>query len=169
MTDMLKQIFIQQANLQRKIRTKLGQGEIFDQTTAERVEALKMNVFALTHELHELIDETSWKEWAKVEPFINRDLAVKEAIDALHFLINIFLHLDVSPAELVERYTAKNAVNHTRQDHDYDGVSTKCPSCRRALEDLVIHEVHDSRGVSLFQCECGEPLPRDLVKPFITD
>lgn len=169
MTDMLEQIFVMQAKLQRKIRGKLGQVPIANQTTEERVEGIKMNVFALEHELHELIDETSWKEWAEVEPFINRDLAVKEAIDALHFLVNIFLHLDVSPTELVERFTTKNAVNHARQDSGYDAVSTKCPSCRRALEDVVIHEIHGPGGVSLYQCECGVRLPGDLVKPFITD
>ena len=128
-----------------------------------------MNVFALEHELHELVDETSWKEWADVEPFINRDAAVKEAVDALHFLINIMLHLDVTPVELLERYRAKNAVNHQRQDDGYDGVSTKCPKCHRALEDVVISEIHGDDGVRTFLCACGAELSNQHVRQFASD
>lgn len=135
MNDALRKIFGLQLNLQTKIRSNAGQCPIDDQTVAQRIEAIKGNLFALEHELHELADEMKWKDWTAGPPYINRDAAVKEAIDALHFLVNIFLHLSVTPEELLTRYVYKNEVNAKRQDTGYDGVSTKCPDCGRAAED----------------------------------
>jgi dimeric dUTPase (all-alpha-NTP-PPase superfamily) len=149
--DALELIFKMQADLQRRINGY----ELSDQSTAQRVDNIKLNVLSCTDELHELLNETSWKPWTKGEPFINRDLAVKEGVDALHFLINLFLHLDVSPGELLERYTSKNTTNHKRQSDNYDGVHTKCAGCKRALEDLVITQIHGDDGRLIFKCACG--------------
>jgi len=158
-----------QAELQRKIRGRIGQGEIADQTLTERIEAIKGNVLALEHELHELIDEMSWKDWTVGPPFINRDAAVKEGVDALHFLVNIFLHLDVTPAELLELYTAKNAVNHRRQDTGYDGVTTKCTGCGRALEDISLTQVHSDDGALVFLCPCGKTVDTAVALSVLGD
>lgn len=169
MSDGLHLLFLMQDNLQRKIRSKIGQGEIADQTIEERIESIKGNVFALEHELHELIDEMKWKDWTTGPPFLNRDAAVKEAVDALHFLLNIFLHLDVTPDELMACFQTKNKVNHDRQDHDYDGINTKCTNCRRAFEDVSIMELYGDAGIRSYLCPCGVAIPPDLAKRFITD
>ena len=170
MSDWLEQIFNMQAELQAKIRSRIGEPPIPDQTTTQRIASIMGNVFALEHELHELVDEMKWKDWTAGEPFINRDAAVKEAVDVLCFFLNICLHLGVTPRELFERYLAKNIVNNARQDDGYDGVSTKCPGCRRALEDVVISQVHGADGsVQAYWCACGTELRPELVLPFVTD
>lgn len=163
--DALEQIF----NLQRDLQRKINGYELSDQTITQRIDNIKLNVLACTDELHELLGEVSWKPWTQGEPYINRDAAVKEGVDALHFLVNLFLHLDVTPAELLERYTAKNRVNHARQETGYDGVTTKCPKCRRALEDLVISEIREFGGRLIFICECGEHLDPAVAREFAAD
>ena len=165
MTDSLEKIFELQAELQRRINGY----DLDDQSVTQRIENIKLNVLACTDELHELLNETSWKPWAKGEPFINRDAAVKEGVDALHFMVNLFLHLGVSPAELLHRYTEKNEVNHRRQESGYDGVSTKCPRCRRALEDLTITQIHAEDGRLIFWCACGHELDPAVARAVSDD
>ena len=153
--DMLRHIFLLQDNLQDKIRSKNGEPDIIAQTVAQRVEAIKGNIFALEHELHELVDEMSWKDWTVGEPYINRDAAVKELVDVLCFFLNICLHLGVTPDELLTRYVEKNVINHRRQDESYDGVTTKCPNCRRALDDGYVALIGDG----VYVCTCGASVP----------
>lgn len=165
--DALRRIFALQFDLQEKI---LGQ-YVTGLTLTERIAYIKEMVLAATDELHELLGEVSWKSWASVDPYINRDRAVKEAVDVMHFVVNIMLTLGVSPEELLTRYVSKNAVNHKRQDDGYDGVSTKCAGCSRALEDITILETRDSdpEFETLYRCPCGEQLDADVAKRFITD
>lgn len=166
--DALRKIFGLQFNLQTKIRARAGQCPIAEQTLEQRITAIVGNVFALEHEAHELVDEMKWKDWTAGPPYLNRDAAVKEAIDMLHFLVNIFLHLGATPEEVLTRYVRKNEVNHDRQDAGYDGVSTKCPRCDRALEDVAIREIGIPDEV-VYLCVCGQILPTDLAQRFITD
>lgn len=98
------------------------------------VNFIHWNVTALTDELHELLGETSWKPWAKGD-FVNITAAKGELIDALHFLLNLANVLDMDSDEIQERYYAKRAKNAKRQLDGYDGVTTKCPGCKRALDD----------------------------------
>lgn len=107
----------------------------------ERVEYIRWNVLALTDELHEMLAETSWKPWAKAD-YVNADKATNELIDALHFLMNLFLALapegtrpDTLAVDIFNRYERKRAINAQRQRVGYDGVDTKCPGCKRALDD----------------------------------
>lgn len=105
-----------------------------NEDVAEGVNFIHWNVTALTDELHELLGETSWKPWAKGD-HVDVPAAKGEAIDALHFLLNLFIVLDMSAEEVMFRYKAKREKNIKRQEDGYDGVSTKCPGCRRALDD----------------------------------
>lgn len=116
--------------------------EFFDdrspnENIAEGIWFLSWNVLALEDELHELLGETSWKPWAKGD-FIDISAAKGEAIDALHFLLNIFIAFDMSAEEIMYRYADKRQKNIKRQEEDYDGRSTKCPGCRRALDDTAV-------------------------------
>lgn len=105
-----------------------------NEDVAKAVSFIHWNVTALTDELHELLGETSWKPWAKGD-FVDIPAAKGEAIDALHFLLNLFIVLDMSAEEVMVRYKAKRQKNIKRQEDGYDGVSTKCPLCKRALDD----------------------------------
>lgn len=110
-------------------------------TDADRYPAIQFlhwNVTALTDELHELLAEVGWKPWAKSR-HINLEAARGEAIDAMHFLANIFLALGLNDADdIMNRYHEKHKKNAKRQEEGYDGVSTKCPNCHRALDDDAV-------------------------------
>jgi dimeric dUTPase (all-alpha-NTP-PPase superfamily) len=92
-------------------------------------------VLALTDELHEALAETPWKPWSQKQTF-NRDAYINELVDALHFLVNLFLVADVDGYEIAERYERKNRVNQRRQQEGYDETN-KCSTCRRALDDNI--------------------------------
>ena len=85
-----------------------------------------------------MLAEMGWKPWAKSR-HINLEAARGEAIDALHFILNIFLALGLDDAEeIILRYNTKHDKNAKRQEEGYDGVTTKCPGCKRALDDEAV-------------------------------
>lgn len=102
-----------------------------------RINYFKENVLALTDELHEAMGEIGWKSWAKSNHF-NEDKVKGELVDAFHFFMNLCLAAGMTPDELFKRYRAKRAINVQRQADGYDGVSTKCPRCKRALDDIAV-------------------------------
>lgn len=95
---------------------------------------IKDMVISLEDELHELLREVGWKPWASSR-HVNRDAAVGELVDAFHFFMNLCLVLGVDEQELFTGYLQKNKINQSRQASGYDGVSTKCPKCKLALDD----------------------------------
>lgn len=116
MTDKLDEIFALQAKLQReKFRDPARLSR------PEAIEFIRWNVLALTDELHEALQEVGWKPWA-TSSHINREEYVGELVDAMHFLVNLFLVVGASPTEVLERYAKKNAKNHTRQEVGYTGL-----------------------------------------------
>ncbi len=98
------------------------------------------NSFALEDELHEAMGELGWKPWA-TSRHIAREAFMKEMVDAFHFFMNMLLCANpgTSPEDIAKEffrlYQAKNAVNAQRQADGYDGVSTKCPQCKRELSE----------------------------------
>lgn len=104
---------------------------------AERLAYLDMNLKAAILEIAEAYDEFAWKPWAN-NTFLNRDAAVGEGIDVLFFMANYFAALGVSSKELSERYHRKMNINTARQEVGYDTSTTKCPKCRRALDDEAV-------------------------------
>jgi len=155
MTDTLQELLDAQSALQHKMPTT-HPSDLFDDfvtaearangntdlrrqtdlaVAAEDVTAfIQWNHKALTHEMVELESETGWKPWA-TKRFVNLEAARGEAIDMLHFLLNDFLVLGMDAGEVRRRYHLKHAKNAKRQEEGYDGVSTKCPGCKRALDD----------------------------------
>ena len=107
----------------------------------DRVRYVKDMKLALEAELQEALDETGWKPWATRRD-INRDAYLAELVDVLHFLMNMILVLGDDPSELAEEvftlYCRKNKINERRQREGYDGVSTKCGGCGRALDDPAV-------------------------------
>lgn len=109
----------------------------------DRASFLTWNAFALTDELHEAFNEIGWKPWA-TSRHINRDLAMKEMVDAFHFFMNILLA--ISPgmsaseiaAEFCGKYYEKNKINTKRQEVGYDGVTGKCELCKRDLAEVGV-------------------------------
>ena len=105
-----------------------------DMEEAEKALFIKDMTLALEDELHELLAEVGWKPWASSR-HVNVDSARGELIDALHFFLNLALALDMDGFMLMEMYYAKHKKNQQRQEEGYDGVSSKCGYCRRALDD----------------------------------
>jgi len=103
----------------------------------EQMDWIRWNVLALEDELHEALQETGWKPWAKSE-HINREAYVSELVDAFHFLMNLMLVVDCSAEEFFAKYLEKKQINADRQAAKYDGVSTKCLVCKRALDDRAV-------------------------------
>lgn len=100
----------------------------------EAIKFITWNVLAMTDELHELLNEVGWKPWA-TSKHVNIEAAQGELVDVFHFFMNLALVLGMNGDDLSNAYLAKRLKNLKRQDEGYDGVSTKCPGCKRALDD----------------------------------
>ena len=127
---------------------------------------IKDMVIAATDELHEVLGETRWKPWTTGPRTVNVENYKKEMVDLFHFFMNLMLAVDMTADELYDMYRFKRQVNIKRQEDGYDGVSTKCPRCTRALEDVALTEVQlDVEKIVL--CVCGETIPKDIAAPFL--
>ena len=104
--DKLEGIFDLQRRFQTRIGTEYDQAFITEMTLAAIVE------------LTELVQETDWKSW-KTPIGIQREKAVEEWADALHFFVNIGLALGLDADAAYDAYVAKNKENHRRQDSGY--------------------------------------------------
>jgi dimeric dUTPase (all-alpha-NTP-PPase superfamily) len=117
---------------QYRLQLRTG-NNILAMSVAEKVEYIKLNILALEDELHEALHETRWKPWTKGPRAINREAYLQELADCLHFMLNLYLAVNASPAEVIAGYWAKNDVNHARQNAGYTG--DKCPVCHRAPDE----------------------------------
>lgn len=111
-------------DLQAKLQSETYGKDISKLNTREKIEAYRINMMALQDELHESLDEMSWKPWAKAEYF-NDDRVQQELVDAWHFFMNLMIISGMDAEKLHLRYLAKRKVNIKRQEDGYDGVSTK--------------------------------------------
>lgn len=108
----------------------------------DRATFLVWNMYALMDELHEAMDETGWKPWA-TSRHLDADKMLKEMVDAWHFFMNVLLVIggekgwstDELAAAFSDAYEHKNAVNAERQAEGYDGLSSKCPHCKREITE----------------------------------
>jgi len=80
-------------------------------------EMLKTFVIALADEAFEMLHLLNWKPW-KNEKELDIDALKKEAIDALHFLLQIFILLGMNAEEITEAYKRKLKENYERQKAD---------------------------------------------------
>lgn len=156
---------------QHSLQYSLGY-DITQMSTEERINYIRENVLALNAELFEMLQEIGWKSWASSR-HINSTEAFHELRDAWQFLTNLMLAVSGDRpdevAKLLEQTLYdKHAVNVARNDNGYDGVSGKCPSCKRDLGEVVLMEVMNPSGV-MYLCECGEKLKHDLVAPYVND
>lgn len=133
--DHLREIF----DLQLRLQTRLYGADPASFREDQFADYVRMNVLAVTDELHEALAETGWKPWA-TSRHLNREAYKKELVDALHFFVNLCLVAGITAPELAAAYYEKNAKNHVRQDVGYDGVREKCPNCRRALDDVPVNQ-----------------------------
>lgn len=97
------------------------------------------NHTAAVVELGEAMKEIGWKTWIKNRGWINREAFLTEIVDVEHFLANMLVAADVTDAEHEMAYQSKQEINRERmRSKTYDGISTKCPRCGRALDDSAV-------------------------------
>lgn len=104
--DKLEIMLNTQAALQERLNV------VYDQAYREKMS------LALIDEVMESLRETPWKPWKKNQ-HVNYQAMCDELIDALHFLLNLFLAAGMTADDIFNRYMKKQAVNHERQDTGY--------------------------------------------------
>lgn len=137
---------------QRDLQIKMGQPDPRTMSEEQKALFIKDMVLAATDELHELLAEVGWKPWA-TSRHVNRDAAVGEWIDLLHFVLNLGLALNLTGEEVFLKYMSKRQKNIKRQEEGYDGVTTKCPGCGRALDDDAVKCFKLDQSPELTWCE----------------
>ena len=112
-TDMLKELFRKQDELNRRI------GVDCSKLTEEDQQKWILNYCrAMSQELAELTDSVPWKWWAKYQTFDKQNARV-EVVDLFHFLISLAQVLGMSAEDLFQTYLQKHQLNQKRQDSGY--------------------------------------------------
>ena len=143
----LHNAFERQADLQRALNNHPE-----DKVDPEElIQFIKDMVYALEDELHELTAEIGWKPWA-TSRHVNREGVKSELVDAFQFFMNLCFSVGLSADELLIRHSNKLEVNYKRIQDGYDGVSTKCRWCGRALDDKYVSCELSSMGLNLGYC-----------------
>jgi hypothetical protein len=150
--------------LQHQLQIEAFHADPTELTPEERAGFLIWNAFAVEDELHEAMQEVGWKPWASSR-HMNRAEFIDEIVDAMHFLGNMLLcamepeypgeggGLEGLADDIWVSYRNKVQVNIDRQRDGYDGVSEKCPQCKRQLDTHIITD--DSGPVSEYT-SCSE-------------
>lgn len=104
---------------QKQLNTRYG----IDTDTISQNDALTISwvlnyTRAISQETAELVDSVPWKWWAKYQK-LDRQNARVEVVDMFHFLISMAQVLGMTAEDVFALYTAKNHVNHQRQDTGY--------------------------------------------------
>jgi len=125
--------------------------------------------YALEDEIHEMTNAVGWKPWA-TDRRVDAEEMRGELIDQLHFWLNLWMTTfppGTHPAEMaatLERdYIKKNLRNAKRQEEGYDGVTGKCPQCKRDWLDILRKTITTTNPTTAFEnldviCVCGRAL-----------
>ena len=116
--DKLEAIF----EAQRQLSLCLVGSDFSDLDDQSKVHWILNYSRAMQQEIAELIDSVPWKWWAKYQDFDQQNARV-EVIDLFHFLVATAQVLGMNADDLYKAYTAKNKVNHKRQEEG--GYQTK--------------------------------------------
>lgn len=136
--------------------------DIMAKTGDELAATIRNMVLACEDELHEAMNETGWKPWA-TSRHVNAEAFTKELVDAWHFFMNLMLigaaALEMNPEDYADHFTrqyiAKNIVNRQRQEEGYDGVTTKCPGCKREMSETDSLQHWRKDGLLFHDQACG--------------
>jgi hypothetical protein len=129
----LDDVFGRQADFQRHINTH-PEDIVEPQELIDYIIYMKT---ALDQELAEMLQEIGWKPWA-TSRHINVEGVKSELVDTFQFFMNLCFAVGLSATELIDRHQNKLKVNYERADNSYDGKSTKCAWCGRALDDTYV-------------------------------
>jgi dimeric dUTPase (all-alpha-NTP-PPase superfamily) len=133
-------------DFQDELQRKAYNRDLGSLVEEERMASIRDNALALLDEVHEALSETGWKPWASSN-HIDKEAFTGELVDILHFFSNLCVLAGVNGTDLANGYAAKRAKNLQRQQEGYDGVSEKCPYCKR--------DFTESRCIPYSQVEDG--------------
>ena len=133
MTDHLGSMF----SAQRKLQTTLLGIDPQHMDRGDLLRYITDMATACTGELHEALDETGWKPWTTSD-HLNIEAFRDELTDAWLFLLNLMLAAGMTSKDLFNRYHEKRANNEKLFQEKYDGVTTKCPVCKRAYDNKAV-------------------------------
>lgn len=131
-------------SMQRNLQSGSFGYDFTKMTGDERARYIFESYVGVVKEIGEALDETDWKPWTTGPRTVRRDEFMNELVDTLHFWINMALAVSggMSSTELADeiftRFALKNRTNAQRQVDGYDGRSTKCGGCGRALDDFAV-------------------------------
>ena len=134
------------------------------QNDTDLADYITWNLSALFEEVGEMSHELRWHPWKQARGKITteqRDKALEEAADALHFLANILAALDCSDQEFSDVYAAKQNTNRARLE---SGRSLATPDGlgRTAPEDLDPADV-EKVAAALARTDEIKPEERDQI------
>ena len=86
---------------------------------ADREMAIRDTCLALIVEATEVLNETNWKPWKKTPKVLNEEKIKEEIIDALHFVIELALLMEMRPLDILKEYISKMEINQKRQKGGY--------------------------------------------------
>jgi len=122
--DSLKIIY----DLQYKLQERLGEIDRYKKADMrEKCICAMEHIFHMNAEMVEFMERLPFKRWKQYTPEQLKDWisdeqrteTVFEAIDFLHFALNIFIIFNITPEEIVNYYLQKNKENHNRQENNY--------------------------------------------------
>jgi hypothetical protein len=134
--DMLARIMRLQNEFQH--RTPNGVTKCFKEMSGEQVaQFVRDQTLACVSELFEALDEVGWKPWASSR-HINVEAFRAELIDAFRFWLNLISIAGLSPEGVMSYYLESLEKTTKRVNDGYDGVSSKCPACKRSYDDRSV-------------------------------
>ena len=133
MTEYLGSMF----SAQRKLQTMLLGIDPQHMDRGDLLRYITDMATACTGELHEALGETGWKPWTTSD-HLNTEAFRDELTDAWLFLLNLMLASGMTSKDLFNRYQEKRVNAEKRFNENYDGVSTKCPVCKRAYDNKAV-------------------------------
>lgn len=141
---------------QYELQQRLGELPPDNASNGERLDYLRTMVLALYAEVQEALDETGWKPWTTSDHIYEAG-AFSEFCDAWQFLMNCFFAIaprGYGPEQIADliysTHSNKVGVNKQRAANGYDGVTGKCPVCKRAYDDAA---TLCSRGVHIIEVD----------------
>jgi hypothetical protein len=138
-------LFSQWLTMMRMLQ-EVAYGAHYDEFTDDyRGDSMLMNLYALVCEVVEMGDEMGWKPWSSPRGFVNREPAIEEAVDQMHFQGNLLSHCKATGTELGAALKKKALKNLERQLAGYD-TRNKCPNC---------HRDHSGAPPGQWVCHCG--------------
>jgi|TARA_R110002020_G_scaffold320664_2_gene536586 dimeric dUTPase (all-alpha-NTP-PPase superfamily) len=120
--DMLSNLFNAQLEFQTTMAQPKEIATVLNNKTGA-VKRMKQNLLALHAECSELLEWLPWKDWKTYSDSAPSDSAIAEAqyelIDIQHFVINIAIHLGMTPESFFDMFMRKQEENRDRQRRGY--------------------------------------------------